>query len=248
MFFNKTPKLKFYCTIPGVEKTMPIMLTRKLAFEWKTKSAKDFNNNKINPINDIVQSISNCPGINLLHTQGWIIRTWQDIVINVDIDGVVSWQTPIDQKLLSGEDYVSFHRSSHFKNFENWPLHTLRTSIKIQTGWRCIIPDGYLLYQLPVFYYDDNRFTTNAGCYSNEMSVADLTVPVYWHITNGNILIKAGTPIAQLLLVPKEQIDFEIIEVPEHLEQVNHIVKNNTFITDYKSIKDFFSGRKISNS
>jgi hypothetical protein len=245
MFFKKSSKLKFYCTIPGVEKTMPILPTRNLAFDWKTKSAKDFNNNKKCPVEDLVQSISNCPGINLLHTQGWIIRTWQDIIVNSEPTGLINWQTPINQKLLNGEDYVSTHNSFNFKNFENWPLHTLKTLLKIQTGWRCIVPNGFVLYQLPVFYHDDNRFTTNAGCYTDEMKIADLNVPMYWHLLNDNTLIKAGTPIAQLILVPKDQIDFEIIPIPQELEQVNNIVKNNAFIKDYKDIKSFFRQTKI---
>ena len=102
-----------------------------------------------------------------------------------------------------------------------------------------------MLYQLPVFYHDDNRFTTNAGCYTDEMKIADLNVPMYWHLLNDNTLIKAGTPIAQLILVPKDQIDFEIIPIPQELEQVNNIVKNNAFIKDYKDIKSFFRQTKI---
>jgi hypothetical protein len=241
MFFKKKSKLQFYCTVPGVDKTMPIIPTKKLAFEWKSKSARDFNNAKTCPIEGLVYSISNCPGINLLHSQGWVVRTWQDIIIKTDIENLVRWQTPINQKLLNGEDYVSTHNSDNFKNFENWPLHTLKSLIKIQTGWRCLIPDGYVLYQLPIFYQDDNRFTTNAGCYTNELKVADINIPMYWHLLNSTTIIKAGTPIAQLILVPKKQLDFEIIPVPIELEQVNEVIKNNTFIKDYKDIKSFYN-------
>lgn len=58
-------------------------------------------------------------------------------------------------------------------------------------------------------YSDDNRFTTMPGFYAREYGVAQMNVQLKWHVLNGETLIKAGTPIAHYMLVPKDQYDME---------------------------------------
>ena len=49
------------------------------------------------------------------------------------------------------------------------------------------------------FYKDDDRFTVCTGMFESDMGIGLLTVPVKWHSTKGDYLIKAGTAIAQLI-------------------------------------------------
>lgn len=236
MFFKK-PKLEFYCTIEGVDSVMPIIESKKYIHEWKNESIKKFNLSKKN--NERHSSVARCPGINLIQSQGWIIRTWQDVAIETyNNDTEFSWKTPANQETLNSEAYINYHDQSNTEHFKNWPKNTLKNIIKFNTGWRAKIPKGFMLLQLPVFYSDENRFTTCSGAY--DYGIATLNVPVYWHELNDNTLIRAGTPIAQLILVPKEEYSFKITDVDHKAEKLAELINSNTFIKNYKNIKDFW--------
>lgn len=240
MFFKKKNKIRFYCNIDGIDKIMPIIPISEMTFDWKKKSAKEYKPSKC-PLGTKPRTVSRCIGINTLHKQGWVIRTWQDIVIETNGDGIsFKWITPMDQKQFNGQDNISFHDTEHFKHMKNWNEGSLKTIIKINTGWRCDIPKGYILYQFPVFYDDVSCFTTMAGCYSPDYGPAQLNVPIKWNVLNGKTLIPAGTPIAHLILSKQESIDYEIVKPDKEKMKISNMVSGRKFIENYNDIKNFW--------
>jgi hypothetical protein len=236
MFFN-SKKIRFFPTISGLENTMPVIeKTGTNKSNWKKRASSDFIEKHLN------LSVSRCLGINLFDSQGWIIRSWQDIIIETNGDGEsFSWETPIDQKLLNNEDYVSSHNKEFFSDyFQEWPENTLKTIIKLNTSWRCVIPKNYLLLQLPIFYSDQTNFTALPGCYSSEYGIANLNIPVYWYRLNHRIHIPAGTPLANYILLKQEKINCIIDQKDEKLDNVNLIVSSNKFKRNYQEIKNFW--------
>ena len=73
--------IQFHNEIEGVNETMPIVSAKDLHYERKTKSAQEFKVNKEKSIGERLSSISRCPGIGLMQSKGWIIRSWQDVII-----------------------------------------------------------------------------------------------------------------------------------------------------------------------
>jgi hypothetical protein len=244
MFYINKPTVKFSCTLPAVDKIMPIIPAKDLVHSWKADAAKTYNSIK----NESIQSpktISKCPGISLIQSQGWIVRTWQDVVVETNNNQFdVRWAAPINQEKYNDEKVLDYHDASLLTCFKNWQDGTLKHLLKFNTGWRVEIPKGYTLYQLPVFYSDQNDFTTCAGAYNWKYGVGSINVPVYWHKLNTQTIIPAGTPLTQLILVPEEEYDYEITKPNEELWRITDFLVNRKFTTDYKSIKDFWKNRK----
>lgn len=240
MFFKKKEKIAFYNTLPGVEKTMPLISASNFIPDWKKAAAKEFSTEKSN-LGIQIHSVSNCPGLNMFQSQGWIIRTWQDIFIESNHDNL-NWRTPIDQKGIDGTDYIEFHPSEFLNNFIDIPENSIRSILKINTGWKAIIPKDLILHQLPIFYSNDQRFTALPGSYSSDYGIANLIIPIIWNVKNSQTVIEAGTPIAHLMLAPKKKYDYEILsEIPLHLQHESYIMMNNKFVRNYNTIKKYFS-------
>ena len=54
-------------------------------------------------------------------------------------------------------------------------------------------------------------------------------------------MIKAGTPLAQLIAVPKDSLELEIkTDIDKEALTINYILMNNTFVRNYAKIKSFF--------
>lgn len=247
MFFKKS--IKFNCLIPGVEKLMPIIPAKEYKHDWVRRAAKELSDIKKSPEYGMHKHIhtARCPGIFTLQRHGWILRTWQDITIETNGDSVTfNWTSPIDQKSLAGGiafEAVAGHPPNQLRNYmENWPEHTLQTVVKINTPWRCMVPKGYNLLEIPVAYLDESRFTTLSGYFSHGYGPAPLNPQLFWHVLNGKTLIKAGTPIAQYLLVPKEQMEMEIESSQSTDQELLNLTHNHRFVRSYSEIKKLFGG------
>lgn len=202
-FFKKT--LKFTCLDNEVSKIYPIIPTSQINFDWK----KNLNNEcKIDPGKLTTRSFHLCPGINSLHSFGWVIQNNRDVLIKTLPDGNIEWRT----NYVGLGDYITFHSVDHFKYFNNWHQGINKNVIKFNTNWFAEIPKGYSLLQMPLIFQDENRFTTISGMYNYKLGIAELNIPVFWNrTTTDETVIKAGTPLAQLLLIKNEKINFEIL-------------------------------------
>ena len=69
-----------------------------------------------------------------------------------------------------------------------------------------------------------------------------INVPMIWHSKQGKYLIKAGTPIAQLILSKKEDIDFENKVVDEEFkkeDKIKTILETMNFKRIYSNIINY---------
>lgn len=246
--FKRTPQLTFHCQIAQVAKIMPIVPARQIHHAWTRRAALQYAEQRKHPNFGTVRNThtARCPGIFSLMRHGFVMRTWQDIMIETNGDGVsCNWTTPLDQKGLGKNvsDNVSFFDRSTLHDFmESWPQNALKTVVKIQTPWRAIVPKGFSLLEMPVVYQDDNRFTTLHGVFNSEHGPAPLNPQLLWHVPTGKTVIKAGTPIAQYFLVPRDSGDMNITTDSEASDiDVCMALTHNHFVTDYRAIKDFYS-------
>lgn len=250
MNFFKKPKVVFDCLIPGIERLMPMVEAKDIRHAWMAKAVSEFTSSRKKESFGMVKTgyTGRCPGIFNLQRHGWVMRTWQDITIETFGDGSrFEWTSAMDQSALSKEvgEYISFHPETQLANYmDNWPKNTLRTVLKLQTPWRCIVPKGYYLFEMPVAYLDDSRFTTVHGFFSHDQGPANMNPQFMWHVPEGKTLIKAGTPIAQYILVPKEKYDMEI-KVARQLDENEFfsLVNHSRFIKNYAEIKRIYGGK-----
>lgn len=202
-------QLIFESLIPGVEIIMPIIEAKEFKHEWLEKAREDFRSQRKNENYKYEKNhhTAKCPGIIDITRTGWVLKTWQDTVIETNGDlQSFSWESPVDQKQFTSlaPEAIDYHsQETYFKFKNNFSENTLKTIIKFVTPWRMIIPKGYKILAIPIPYIDENRFTVLPGIFS--FGIAPCNVQTLWHVTNGKTLIKAGTPLIQYILIPESQ-------------------------------------------
>jgi len=250
MIFKRKPKVEFFSLTPEIAQLAPILPASKVRPGWMDTAVRDYSEKKKDPAYgmDKLVHVAKCPGIYNLVRHGWVMTTWQDIVISTNGDkSSFNWKTPANQRAMSPEsvgDMVGYHPPEQFAKFFGGFDDSLQTLIKLHTPWRCIVPKGYYLLEGPMPYSNERRFTTVPGFYSAEYGVAQMNVQFKWHVLEGDTLIKAGTPIAHYMLVPKEQGDLVVQSAtPEQLlaEKVTQAELARRFVTDRSASKCLFS-------
>ncbi len=240
-------KVRFVSVIPGLEEAMPIIKTSEYKHKWKKRASLDLSDGEIKcPVTKIL-NVSRCPGINNIQSVGWVLRLWQDVTIETNEDGDVSWRSSFDQSTEGSGDLIQFHEDEIFGKYRtNWPKGTAKHIIKFNTGWSAIIPKGYNLLQIPVAMADENEFTAVEGMYGGDLGPAILNVPVYWHNLGNIKTIKAGTPLAQLILVPDEEYEYSVEPSTEETNKIFDVygkLINNTFMVNYNKLKQWWGNR-----
>ena len=252
--------IKFISVIEGVEETMPIIPASKQQYGWVKKAAnhlktvgsltemEEYANSNLD-----IRHTSKCPGIINLKSKGFIVRNHSDINLKIlDKDGGYEWNTPSNWIEMSDgicENTITHHFEGSLHQFMNdWPKDTLLIVLKINLPWYVKIPKGWELIMVDPFYKDDYRFTVCPGIFEPELGLAKLNIPVHWHSTSGEFMIKAGTPIAQLIPLRKENIDFELSNKNNDKDfnkeyRLMNLKFQESFKRNYNKVREFFKSR-----
>lgn len=217
--WSKKPYIRFYSLEPGVNEIFPI-----------TKSASIKRNFLVDDqVGDKPETLSskNCPGIKKLVSTGWIVTAPADFIIQTNGDGTsVEWMEPYRfSKISAGRDaYVSSHTKSQVEPLLDDPDTTLKTVIKLETPWRVEASDDVLLLQMPVAYNNESRFVSATGFLDTKYAHV-LNIQLFWKVLEGKTLVKAGTPLCQLIPVSRKHLSLSTYDVsienarPEDLER-----------------------------
>ena len=133
---------------------------------------------------------------------------------------------------------------SFYPFFENWPKGTMKQVLKFNLPWVARIPKGYKMLQMHPMYQDENRFTTLSGILEPHLGHAAVgTIPFYCHFT-GVETIKAGTPLAQFVLIP-DNMNFEVKSLDDDKDylkerSLNTLLLQETFNKNYNRIREFW--------
>lgn len=224
-FEKFSDKLIFEALIPGLEEFMPIIPAKDFKHEWLERAKENFKKEKAEEESKFKKfsHTARCPGIINLVRTGWIVRTWQDIIIETNGDlQTFKWTTPVNQKSLCindrllGEEAVQWHPKEQFFNFrKDFPKDTLQNIIKICLPWDITIPKGFNLLELPIPYNENTTFTVLPGMFT--FGIASCNIQLLWHKINDKVLIPAGTALAQYILVPEEQPETVVRKVEDTL-------------------------------
>ena len=159
-----------------------------------------------------IRHTAKCPGIFSLKNKGWILRAHCEFKIQILNDGAgYNWSSPLGGiGWIPGDErdsgLISHHPEQNLYDFmENWPQNSMQKIFKFNMPWFARIPQGYELLCVHPFYLDDWRFTCLPGIFDSDYGLAGMALPILWHDTKGEHTIKKGTPLAQLILMPKDE-------------------------------------------
>jgi hypothetical protein len=242
-FFRPEPKVTFQATLPGVDKIMPIIPAKEYRPKWLAAARADFSKAigggyPTRPIN----SPHKCPGIVDLLNTGWIVRAWQDMTIETNGDGEnFQWKSTVGGLDFRPIGDIGFLPGAMLLDYLPRRIDTLNTIIKFQAPWLVDVPKGYSLLFVPMLYSDDGRFTNAPGILDTELD-RQLNIQVFWHALNSTEVIRAGTPLAHLVLIPNE-LAVEMEVKPYHAdikaEQYSEMYKSAVrYLGDYKKKSD----------
>lgn len=242
------PKVKFTCMIPGIKESYPIKPISHFRPYWLdaetydyVAARKDYQENNPWGIVKNGMSIAKCTGLRKLYTTGWVLTTWQDILIDYDQEtGDLNWQTPIDQtrKCDNIGPSIVFHNPDTFKHCPH--LAKIPHILKIENPWLAKLPKGYSMLQMPFPYQEHDIFQVATGIFPEEMGHMQLNVQMLWKAP-GKTLIPAGTPLVHLILIKNEDYEYEVSNItPEekHAWDAQVIILNSTWERNYTPIKE----------
>lgn len=165
-----------------------------------------------------------CPGILDIINAGYIFRLHRDIRIITNGDGrTFSWEVLTDSK----EDNfsISYFGPEQFGDHFNLPDNTLKTIIKINLPW-IVKSKNYSLLMTNASFVEENRFSIVEGILDTNKGI-EINPILYWHVLNGSEILKAGTPICQIIPIkksetPRFQCEIDKDDLHKKLLDFNH--------------------------
>ena len=236
--FRKNKKIRFTNSINGIVENYPIIPASKIQRPWmkgpteqyredikKLKSKCPFSGFRPN-------NIAKCPGIKSLFNTGYILTCPFDVRITTNGDlETINWDLPFQVNSL-GFAPIAIHKPEVLHDHCPAPHNTVKSILKIDSGWQVTSPDDIVFMLTNIHYTEETRFTSVTGILDPKQSTK--VIPqLYWHTLDGVEIIKAGTPLMQIIPLKRDfNPDFEC-DLPNdtdiHLHRVSYFNAINTF-------------------
>lgn len=211
---RRQPKVEFYSYLRGLETAYPILPANRMQIDWRHDARDRTKALSKNYDADNHVGTHRCSGITQLTQVGWILTTWHDILIRTTGDGTtVHWAVPnkgIVHALGNAEPLTLFHPHQYADlDGAQLPAQTVKSLVKVHSPWRFRISRGWGLMMVPLEYMSESRFTSAVGII-NHRHADQLNAVLYWHVMKGETLVKAGTPLCQLIPIPLTPVPTEV--------------------------------------
>lgn len=203
---RQQPRVEFYSYFRGLETAYPLLPASEMSIEWRPDSAKRVKEISKNYKIDNHVGTLRCSGITQMTQIGWIMTAWHDFVVRTNGDGTtIHWSVPSKAivNALGGAEPLTLFYPHQYADLEGaqLPPQTVKSLLKVHTPWRFRISRGWGLMMLPLQYTTEARFTAAVGIV-NQRHADQLNPVLFWHVMKGETLIKAGTPLCQLVPIP----------------------------------------------
>ena len=226
--FNRKKKwIRFYSMQPGIAELHPVFPATKLKRKWRKDALTSQDKRdeitikqcpakkaaavwetlatKIPPVNFWSHAVT-CPALHGVMDNGYILPCPADIIIQLDGSGNFEWKSTME---FYGGRYVSAHIPEQTQGMRNFVSHNqnkdvLDWTIKMETPWRIQAHKDIVFIQIPVAYWEEDRFSIATGLVDPRYSY-EVNMQIFWHKTEpGEYIIKAGTPLAQWIPVNRD--------------------------------------------
>jgi len=204
-FFKKRSYVRFYSLESGVLDLFPIAKASSVRrpFEFEDQTDPEALSSK------------HCPGIRKLITTGWVVTAPADFLIRTNGDGVFfEWAEPIkfSKGTPGSANYIASHTRSQVEPLIDDASTTLKTVIKVETPWRLDASNDLIFLQIPISYNREPRFTAATG-FLDPKYIHAINVQLFWHVLEGETLVRAGTPLCQIIPIEKSTLSMSKFDV-----------------------------------
>ena len=168
--------------------------------DWFKKTPSMFDHPDPNETEKNKSTIKRCPAIPELLTQGYVLPMWCDLVLSAD-EG--EWNS-----LNAGPfSPVSIHTKEQFLDHApSWVQDEFRVVFKLSSPWNVRTPEGYSMYQMPMWYHFNRNWTVFPGSTRTDFYY-EVNPQLLFHTKEKEIIIKQGEPIA--CYIPYKRIEYE---------------------------------------
>jgi hypothetical protein len=239
-------KVLFFSSVEGVADAYPIKPAREFKFKWVEAAQHDYKNYLKSNLPGTTHHLRRCPGIFELMDTGWIVPIPWDFVVKTERSDSnnFGWEIPSGDILhiFPGEPASGHMGDGIARSLPKKP-NTLESIVKINTPWSIAAPEGVRFLIIPLPYPDSYEFESTMGILDPATST-EVNFQLRWNVLNGEHLIKAGTPMMQIIPLTDEK--FETI-VRDATEDDNKWLKrrrylqNNTFILDKPMLRKVYN-------
>ena len=265
--FNRKKKwIRFYSMQPGIAELHPVFPATKLKRKWRKDALTSQDKRdeitikqcpakkaaavwetlatKIPPVNFWSHAVT-CPALHGVMDNGYILPCPADIIIQLDGTGNFEWKSTME---FYGGRYVSAHIPEQTQGMRNLVSHNqnkdvLDWTIKMETPWRIQAHKDIVFIQIPVTYWEEDRFSIATGLVDPRYSY-EVNMQIFWHKTEpGEYIIKAGTPLAQWIPVNRDFLTSKAFDVV--IETANKDDLDNNQIMEYNRGKDLFGNTTL---
>lgn len=249
----KKRELSFYSYEPYIHLQNYIIESKSYKRNWIKKSMEIFNSRMLEKNQEKVTGFHKCLGFTDIANEGFILKTSDEFAIettNNDDDIKIHLRNGVVEVVSDGgssysangsPDLFFMNKHTGAKFIPPWGANP--NVIKITKKWFIDAPKDIKYLIIPIPYGDDRRFMACSGI-QDPMTSRDLTLFFWWFPKNSYEVVKADTPIAQIIPISKKKLydswkmyDF----VPEKISKEHHalgIVRNTTKCPHYSKYKE----------
>ena len=207
-------KIQFFSSVDGVAETYPIVKTSQELPKWTYLVREDFKKEQFAK-KDI--HLARCPGIFHMFTQGFIMPAWNDFEIDCNGEGI-KWEISGDRGMndsLLEKSVINIQSGFTIGKYLPKRPWSIPHILKYNTPWHVITPKNVKMLMLPLPFTEDFDFECCPGILEPAYTT-ELNVQLFWNKINGKRMVKAGTPLAQLIPLTEKEYTFEVRDKNEN--------------------------------
>ena len=185
--FNEIENLRPYpAKIPEWYKNIPIDIDQEEGY-----------NRKLIPN---MRTSKTCPSFLDIFTEGFILPAHTDMWFRVEENGQFEWQ------VANTSFHIETHNNHQLVNHIKSPIKQV---FKIIYPWFVVVPKGYSIRQLPMFWDYNPDWHIAYGTFKADR-IPEIALQLNFTSEKNEIFIKAGTPLCQYVPYKRESFNIKI--------------------------------------
>lgn len=246
-------KILFFSSVDGVADAFPIKPAREFNFKWVEAAKYDYKQFQKYKPEGTTHHVRRCPGIFELLDTGWIVPIPWDFIVKTHKDSTENfeWEIPSGDilHLFEGECASGHMGTGIAKSLPKRP-GSLDSIVKINTPWSIAAPEGVRFLIIPLPYPDTYDFESTTGILDPATST-EINFQLRWNVLHGSTLIKAGTPMMQIIPLTDEKFETVVRDATQDDKrwlQKRRYLQNNSFILNrpmLRKVYNMFFGPKL---